>query len=50
LRQDLGMGSITLTLSCPDGTSPVIADQEQLLAKLYDHCSLPPNYVAILSS
>jgi len=50
LRQDFGMGSITFTLSCSDGTSPVIADQEQLLAKLYDHCSLPPNYTAILSS
>jgi hypothetical protein len=50
LRQDLGMGSRTLTLSCPDGSSPVISDQEQLLAKLYSHCSLPSNYVAILSS
>ncbi len=50
LRQDLGMGSRTLTLSCPDGSSPVIGDQEQLLAKLYGHCSLPSNYVTILSS
>ena len=50
LRQDLAMGARTLTLSCPDGSSPVIAEQEQLLAKLYGHCSLPSNYVAILSS
>ena len=50
LRQDLGMRSPTLTLSCPDSSSPVISDQEQLLAKLYSHCSLPSNYVAILSS
>ena len=34
LRQDLAMGSRTLTLSCPDSSSPVVADQEQLLAKL----------------
>ena len=34
LRQNLGMGSRTLTLSCPDGSSPVVAYQEQLLAKL----------------
>jgi len=50
LREDLGMGSRTLTFSCPDGSSPVIADQEQLLAKLYSRCSPPSNYVAILSS
>lgn len=50
LRQDLGMGARTLTLSCPDGSSPIIGDQEQLLAKLYSHCSLPANYAAILSS
>ncbi|HEX3641104.1 MAG TPA: hypothetical protein VHV10_07430 [Ktedonobacteraceae bacterium] len=50
LRQDLGMGARTLTLSCPDGSSPAVADQEQLLAKLYSHCSLPSNYAAILSN
>ncbi len=50
LRQDLGMGSVTLTLSCPDGSHPVIADQEKLLAKLYSQCSLPSNYAAILLS
>ena len=50
LRQDLAMGARTLTLSCPDGSNPVVQDQELLLAKLYGHCSLPANYVAILSS
>ncbi len=50
LRQDLAMGARTLTLSCPDGSSPVIAEQEPLLAKLYSHCTLPANYVAILAS
>jgi hypothetical protein len=50
LRQDLSMGSVTLTLSCPDGSHPVVADQEQLLVKLYSQCSLPSNYAAILSS
>ncbi len=49
IRQDLSMGARTLTMSCPDGSNPSVADQEQLLAKLYAHCSLPGNYVSILA-
>lgn len=49
LRQDLPMGARTITLSCHGGQVSV-ADQEKLLAKLYQGCSLPDNYFAILSS
>jgi len=49
IRQDLGMGARTLTLSCPNGNVSV-ADQEQLLARLYARCSLPSNYVSIIDS
>ena len=49
LRQDLPMGARTLTMSCP-GSQPTVADQEQLLAKLYGGCSLPGNYIGILTS
>lgn len=49
LRQDLPMGARTLLLSCPGGQLPVV-DQEKLLAKLYQGCSLPANYTAILTS
>ena len=49
LRQDLPMGARTLLLSCPGGQLPVV-DQEKLLAKLYQGCSLPANYIAILAS
>ena len=48
IRQDLPMGARTFTLSCPQQIT--VADQEQLLAKLYAHCALPGNYVSILSS
>lgn len=48
IRQDLPMGAITLTMSCSTGKVSV-ADQEQLLAKLYAGCSLPANYRAILA-
>lgn len=49
LRQDLPMGARTLLLSCPGGQLPVV-DQEKLLAKLYQGCSLPANYIAVLTS
>ena len=49
LRQDLPMGARTLTLSC-SGNQATVADQEQLLAKLYAGCTLPGNYISILTS
>jgi hypothetical protein len=49
IRQDLSMGAIKLTISCPH-KSFVVADQETLLAKLYAGCNMPSNYVAILTS
>ena len=49
IRQDLPMGARTLTLSCSNG-HVLVTDQEQLLSKLYQGCSLPANYVAILTS
>lgn len=48
IRQDLAMGDRTLTLSCASGNVSV-ADQELLLAKLYDRCSLPSNYVGVIA-
>lgn len=49
LRQDLPLGARRLVMSCPTGKVTVI-DQEQLLAKLYAACSLPANYLSILTS
>jgi hypothetical protein len=49
LRQDLSMGAVKLTMTCPSG-NVTIEDQEQLLARLYSHCTLPANYIATLSS
>jgi hypothetical protein len=49
LRQDLQMGAVTLTMSCSSGKSAV-ADQEQLLAKLYSGCKLPTDYASTLQS
>ncbi len=48
LRQDLAPGSRTLTLTCSNG-QVVVADQEQLLAKLYSGCTVPSNYASILA-
>src|SRR6266550_2444653 len=42
IRQDLWMGARTLTLSCSSG-SVTVSSQEQLLAKMYNGCSLPGN-------
>ncbi len=48
LRQDLPMGARTLTMNC---AGPVtVQTQEDLLARLYQGCSLPGNYRAILTS
>ena len=49
LRQDLSLGARTLDMSCPGGTVQVI-DQEQLLAKLYQGCTPPSDYVGILAA
>ena len=49
IRQDLWMGARTLTLSCSSG-SVTVSSQEQLLAKMYNGCSLPGNYMGILGS
>jgi hypothetical protein len=49
LRQDLPPGARTLTLTCSNGQVKV-ADQEQLLAKLYSGCTVPGNYASILAS
>ena len=49
IRQDLWMGARTLTLSCSSG-SVTVSSQEQLLAKMYNGCSLPGNYMGILKS
>jgi hypothetical protein len=49
LRQDLKMGAVKLDLSCSSGKI-VVADQEQLLAKLYSGCKLPADYTSTLQS
>ncbi|HLG76497.1 MAG TPA: hypothetical protein VKX46_08780, partial [Ktedonobacteraceae bacterium] len=49
LRQDLAMGARTLTMSCPSG-SVTVENQEDLLARMYNGCSLPGNYMNILLS
>jgi hypothetical protein len=49
LRQDLSMNARTLKISCASGES-VVADQEQLLAKLYSGCKLPADYASTLEN
>ncbi len=49
LRQDLPMDARTLSMSCPTGKVTVV-NQEQLLSKLYGGCTLPANYIDILTS
>ncbi|MGH2495015.1 MAG: hypothetical protein ACRDIV_09965 [Ktedonobacteraceae bacterium] len=49
LRQDLQMGAVKLTMSCSSGKI-VVADQEQLLAKLYSDCTLSAGYTSTLES
>ncbi len=50
LRQDLQTGSVKLEMSCSSSGKIVVADQEQLLARLYSGCTLPANYVSTLES
>jgi hypothetical protein len=47
LRQDLAMGARTLTVSC-SSRQVVVNNQEDLLAKLYQGCSLPGDYINTL--
>jgi hypothetical protein len=49
LRQDLGMGSRTLAMSCGSRTVNVV-NQLDLLARMNQGCALPGNYVGILMS
>ncbi len=49
LRQDLGMGSVTLGMTC-GGQQVTVSDQETLLAKMYQGCTLPYNYLSVLFS
>jgi len=49
LRQDLGMGSRTLAMSCGSRTVNVV-NQLDLLARMYQGCALPGNYVSVLMS
>lgn len=53
LRQDLPMGARTLPMTCSTDRvteEVVVADQEQLLARLSSGCQLPANYASILES
>jgi hypothetical protein len=47
LRQDLAMGARTLTMSC-SSRRVIVSNQEDLLAKLYQGCALPGDYVNTL--
>ncbi|HVB75882.1 MAG TPA: hypothetical protein VNE38_20330 [Ktedonobacteraceae bacterium] len=49
IRQDLSMGARVLNMRCASGQVNVVS-QEQLLAKLYQGCSLPSNYLSILTN
>ena len=49
IRQDLPMGARSLPMSCSNG-QVIVLEQEQLLAKLYEGCSLPSNYISILTN
>ena len=47
IRQDLPMGARALAMSCSNGQVNVV-NQEQLLARMYQGCALPSNYLGIL--
>jgi hypothetical protein len=49
IRQDLPMGARSLDMTCSH-QHVVVLNQEQLLVKLYAGCSLPSNYLSILTS
>lgn len=48
LRQDLPMGARTLNMTCASGRV-VVSNQEQLLGRLYSGCTLPGDYIGILT-
>jgi hypothetical protein len=48
LRQDLSMGSRSLVMTC-GGKRKTVITQEQLLATMYQGCSLPGNYYYTLA-
>ncbi len=49
IRQDLSMGARTLAMGCASGQVNVV-NQEQLLSRMYQGCSLPGNYLGVLTS
>jgi hypothetical protein len=49
IRQDLSMGARTLAMNCSHGQVNVVG-QEQLLSRMYQGCSLPGNYLGVLTS
>ncbi len=49
IRQDLPLGARTLTMAC-SSQHVIVSTQVQLLARLYESCSLPSNYFSILTS
>jgi hypothetical protein len=49
IRQDLPMGARSLSMGCAHGQVNVV-NQLQLLATMYQGCSLPGNYLDILTS
>ena len=49
IRQDLQMGARVLDLTCSTNKVTIV-DQLQLLARMYQGCSLPSNYVDTLTS
>lgn len=49
LRQDLALGARVLRMNCSSRRTDVV-DQEDLLARLYEGCTLPSNYISVLKS
>ena len=49
IRQDLGMGSRVLALSC-GGKNATVSNQEELLAKMYAGCALEGDYASVVYS
>lgn len=49
IRQDLGMGSRVLALSC-SGKNVTVNNQEELLAKMYAGCSVESDYASVVYS
>jgi hypothetical protein len=49
IRQDLSMGARSLAMGCARGQVNVV-NQVQLIASMYQGCSLPGNYLGVLTS